>query len=145
MNNKVEKCNFYNDHDCSVPECDEILDERYLPVYLCEERKNCAFRKYNKCEFHQNGYCGECNIKEGEEYYFEELAKCSDNPNCNYKQLLAEQSKNKKLVKEKEELHAFLHNKFNWSKDDVWIRNYLASYIFNERMGEQALNEVNNG
>jgi hypothetical protein len=45
-------------------------------------------------------------------------------------QLQTAKEENEKLNK----LHAFLHNKFNWSKEDVWIRNYLSSYIFNEEM-----------
>ena len=98
MNNKVEKCNFYNDHDCSVPECDEILDERFLPVYTCDERIDCAYKKYSSCIFFQNGDCGMCRVEDGGEYYFDGLAKCDNNPNCYYKQLLAEQAKNKKLV-----------------------------------------------
>ena len=88
----VTECSFYNDHDCSEPECDEILDERFLPVYLCNERMNCTFRKYNKCKFFQNGYCGEFCASDGEEYYFGNgLQKCSDNPNCYYKQLHSQQ------------------------------------------------------
>src|SRR5574344_697898 len=45
-------------------------------------------------------------------------------------QLQTAKEENEKLNK----LHAFLHNKFNWSKEDVWIRNYLSSYIFDEEM-----------
>jgi hypothetical protein len=45
-------------------------------------------------------------------------------------ELKTAKEENEKLNK----LHAFLHNKFNWSKEDVWIRNYLSSYIFNEEM-----------
>lgn len=45
-------------------------------------------------------------------------------------ELQTAKEENKKLNK----LHAFLHNKFNWSKEDVWIRNYLSSYIFDEEM-----------
>src|SRR5574344_103204 len=45
-------------------------------------------------------------------------------------QLQTAKEENEKLNK----LHAFLHNKFNWSKEDGWIRNYLSSYIFDEEM-----------
>src|SRR5574344_716802 len=56
-----------------------------------------------------------------------DLCECEYNP---YKQRQTTKVGNEKLNK----LHAFLHNKFNWSKEDVWIRNYLSSYIFDEEM-----------
>jgi len=53
MTKNVEDCPFYNDHDCSEPECGEILDDRFLAIYLCRDRKNCDFKS-------------ETEIKEGE-------------------------------------------------------------------------------
>ena len=44
MTKNVEYCNFYNEHNCSEPECDEILDGRFLPVYLCKNRKDCSYK-----------------------------------------------------------------------------------------------------
>ena len=45
MINILENCEFYNDHDANVAECDEILDERFLPIYTCKQRKDCNFKK----------------------------------------------------------------------------------------------------
>ena len=137
MNNKVEKCKFYNDHDCNVPECDELLDERFLPVYTCDERKDCAYKKYSSCIFFQNGDCGMCRVEDGEEYYFDGLAKCNNNPNCYYKQLLAEQAKNKKLVEALEEISGCTQHKSDFC-------NHQSDCSFcRMRQAQQALNEVN--
>ena len=155
MNNKVEKCKFYNDHDCNVPECDELLDERFLPVYTCDERKDCAYKKYSSCIFFQNGDCGMCRVEDGEEYYFDGLAKCNNNPNCYYKQLLAEQAKNKKLVEEKaikdkmielmlKEINCnYTGNSPNPHSRCKYPKCDECKTYFYKKQAQQALNEVN--
>ena len=65
------------------------------------------------------------------EQTFETLA----NDNLNIKiQLDQLKRENNKLSK----LHGFLHNKHNWSKEDVWIRNYLLSHIFGEEISDNS-------
>jgi hypothetical protein len=69
-----------------------------------------------------------------------ECQKCNKFSHCNNNDLFCQKFITQELQTAKEEneklnkLHAFLHNKFNWSKEDVWIRNYLSSYIFDEEM-----------
>lgn len=43
-------------------------------------------------------------VEDGEEYYIDGLAKYNNNPNCDYKQLLAEQAKNKAYEDELERI-----------------------------------------
>lgn len=73
--------------------------------------------------------------------------KDCDKNNCVFKQLLAEQAKNKKLVEENHKLKEFLYFNFcenKYEPDKLIIEAGRAMQIFNLLNWKQALNEVNN-